>query len=182
MRDIIQADRRSANIRRAHSGRTAFRIDEKQLDSKRPRKAINKLSPLDGNSRTTEAPRSERARPLSRPTLERQRQALLALLSRLRGQISSTVNAALTSSIEATSASPDTADLAVETVDQDMALSFLSSADGTVDQIEASLRRIDDGSYGRCVRCNMKIPSARLEAIPYAVCCVECAARQERVA
>lgn len=47
-----------------------------------------------------------------------------------------------------------------------------------LDDIEAALRRVDDGTYGECVECGIAIPRARLEANPAAVRCIAC---QERV-
>lgn len=41
--------------------------------------------------------------------------------------------------------------------------------------IQAALGRIDDGSYGVCVSCGGDIGDARLEAIPEATRCVNCA-------
>lgn len=40
--------------------------------------------------------------------------------------------------------------------------------------------RIEDGSFGECEECGMKIPKARLEAIPYAALCVQCASQREK--
>lgn len=45
----------------------------------------------------------------------------------------------------------------------------------TVRLIDAALARIKDGSYGLCVRCGEQIPEKRLEALPYATTCVDCA-------
>lgn len=42
-----------------------------------------------------------------------------------------------------------------------------------------ALRSIDDGSYGVCEQCGEEIATRRLEAIPWAAMCVECAAEQE---
>lgn len=42
-------------------------------------------------------------------------------------------------------------------------------------EIELSLRRIETGDYGVCGVCGEKIPLARLKAIPWTRCCVECA-------
>jgi RNA polymerase-binding transcription factor DksA len=39
-----------------------------------------------------------------------------------------------------------------------------------------ALRRMDDGTYGRCARCGAPIAEARLRALPYALTCVSCAA------
>jgi DnaK suppressor protein len=47
-----------------------------------------------------------------------------------------------------------------------------------LNQIEAALRRIEDGSYGQCVDCGVEIPSARLEVAPEAMRCIAC---QEKV-
>ena len=62
---------------------------------------------------------------------------------------------------------------------QELALSLLGSENDTLDQIEAAIERIEDGSYGQCEECGGKIPKPRLEAIPYAALCVQCASQQE---
>ena len=41
--------------------------------------------------------------------------------------------------------------------------------------IERALERIDDGSYGKCVRCGSEIPQGRLEIMPESALCVQCA-------
>jgi len=43
-----------------------------------------------------------------------------------------------------------------------------------VEEIQAALRRIEDGTYGDCVRCGEPIDVARLEALPMARRCVRC--------
>ena len=47
-----------------------------------------------------------------------------------------------------------------------------------LNQVEAALRRIADGSYGQCIDCGVEIPSARLHAAPEAPRCIAC---QEKV-
>ena len=56
---------------------------------------------------------------------------------------------------------------------------------GTAKQLEAMLRdveraleKIEDGTYGICDRCGRLIAEARLEARPWSVLCVDCAARR----
>jgi DnaK suppressor protein len=44
--------------------------------------------------------------------------------------------------------------------------------------IDAALARIDDGSYGRCLRRGEPIGRERLEARPAAELCIECAREQ----
>ena len=55
----------------------------------------------------------------------------------------------------------------------------MGSASDTVEQIEAALDRMDEGSYGICGECGVTIPAERLEAVPYATHCVRCASSLE---
>lgn len=50
------------------------------------------------------------------------------------------------------------------------------SARGELADVDASLARVADGTYGVCVRCGRGIPPARLEVRPHATMCVDCAA------
>ena len=51
----------------------------------------------------------------------------------------------------------------------------MESDAGTLDKIESALERIEDGTYGSCEECGAKIPKTRLNAVPYATMCVQCA-------
>jgi RNA polymerase-binding transcription factor DksA len=43
-----------------------------------------------------------------------------------------------------------------------------------------ALDRIEDGTFGKCVRCGRQIAEERLEAIPYATRCIDCQRLAER--
>jgi DnaK suppressor protein len=45
--------------------------------------------------------------------------------------------------------------------------------------IDAALKRIDDGTYGTCVSCGNEIPLGRLEAHPAASLCIDCKRQAE---
>jgi DnaK suppressor protein len=47
-------------------------------------------------------------------------------------------------------------------------------------QIEAALKRIDEGEFGRCQSCGKPINPERLEALPWAQDCVDCHAKKRR--
>lgn len=49
-----------------------------------------------------------------------------------------------------------------------------------VAMIDAALARIDSGTYGVCVDCEADIEPKRLQALPFALLCTECATRRER--
>lgn len=56
----------------------------------------------------------------------------------------------------------------------------LSIAEGLLDMlrdVDAALRRMDKGTYGRCESCGAEIPSERLDARPVAALCVTCKQR-----
>ena len=44
-----------------------------------------------------------------------------------------------------------------------------------LDEINAALHRIDEGTFGKCTACGTAIAEERLKAIPYAPLCVRCA-------
>ena len=50
---------------------------------------------------------------------------------------------------------------------------IVEAEQGTLAQVNAALQRLDEGKYGICARCGKPIPPRRLEAIPYAIYCVE---------
>lgn len=46
--------------------------------------------------------------------------------------------------------------------------------------IEAALLKIDRGQYGYCEECHQPIPQDRLDALPYATHCIQCAEKRDR--
>jgi DnaK suppressor protein len=71
------------------------------------------------------------------------------------------------------------ADIGTDNFEQEFTLTLMESKERTLEQIEEALERIEDGIYGVCEKCGAKIPKTRLDAIPYTVLCVRCAARVE---
>jgi DnaK suppressor protein len=59
------------------------------------------------------------------------------------------------------------ADAGTDSFDRDFALGLLSSEQDAVYEIEQALKRIRDGSYGRCELTGKLIEPARLKAIPW---------------
>ncbi|HEY7132571.1 MAG TPA: TraR/DksA C4-type zinc finger protein [Candidatus Limnocylindrales bacterium] len=43
-----------------------------------------------------------------------------------------------------------------------------------LEAIDAALARLDEGTFGTCVRCGNPIAPARLEALPWAAHCIDC--------
>ncbi len=109
------------------------------------------------------------------------RERLLALRTRLQGDMTQMEDNALNKDHgKATSMPNDMAELGTGNFDQEFTLSLLGSEKNALDQIDEALKRIEDGSFGQCEECGMKIPRSRLEAIPYAALCVGCASQREQ--
>jgi RNA polymerase-binding protein DksA len=63
---------------------------------------------------------------------------------------------------------------ASQVFDQQRDLALRDRAIQHLAQIDAAIARLDDGTFGRCARCGRDIAPARLEALPWAVHCIEC--------
>jgi DnaK suppressor protein len=46
--------------------------------------------------------------------------------------------------------------------------------------VQIALRKLEDGGFGDCERCGEPIGEKRLEALPFARCCIDCQRRLER--
>ena len=74
----------------------------------------------------------------------------------------------------------DEIDIASDGIDRSI-LATLGTKDlNRLKLIDSALSRIEQGKYGLCMKCGKKIPQARLEAIPYALMCIECKSAEER--
>src|SRR5579863_7881658 len=50
----------------------------------------------------------------------------------------------------------------------------------TLTLVQDALRRIEEGTYGKCIVCGRQIEAARLEAVPWAVYCLEDQEKQDK--
>lgn len=71
-------------------------------------------------------------------------------------------------------------DAGSDAYDRDFALSVLAKEQDALHEIEAALKRVDNGVYGLCEMSGERIPHARLEAIPFARLTVQCQAEWEK--
>jgi RNA polymerase-binding protein DksA len=74
----------------------------------------------------------------------------------------------------------DIADTASDDIDRKMIEALGSQELKRLKLIDSALTRIEQGKYGVCIKCGKHIPQARLEAIPYALMCIECKTAEER--
>ncbi len=61
----------------------------------------------------------------------------------------------------------------------DLAAGLLEIESAELAQIDEALRRLDEGTYGGCQDCGKPIPHKRLQLVPFAARCIECARSRE---
>ncbi|GHV78243.1 RNA polymerase-binding transcription factor DksA [Spirochaetia bacterium] len=74
----------------------------------------------------------------------------------------------------------DLADIASDDIDRKTIEALGSQELKRLKLIDSALTRLQQGKYGLCVKCGKRIPQERLEAIPYALMCIECKTAEER--
>jgi len=74
----------------------------------------------------------------------------------------------------------DIADVASDDIDRRMIEAIGAQELKRLKLIDSALTRIGQGRYGTCIKCGVRIPRERLEALPYALMCVGCKSRDER--
>jgi len=72
------------------------------------------------------------------------------------------------------------AEAGTDTNDRETALRLAGGESEMLQAVAEALKRIDEGTYGKCLECGKDIPVKRLEAFPSASHCVECKSRLEK--
>jgi DnaK suppressor protein len=74
----------------------------------------------------------------------------------------------------------DEYDQANDSSDLEMQYGIVQIDAAHLEEVEAALKKIEDGTYGKCERCDSQIPAARLRIMPFASLCVKCKEVEER--
>jgi len=72
------------------------------------------------------------------------------------------------------------ADLGSDSFEQEFTLELMDSERKLISEIDEALKRIENGTYGICEIGGEMIPKQRLNAIPWARCCINCASLIEK--
>jgi len=72
------------------------------------------------------------------------------------------------------------ADQGTDAMEREMAFARGAKSGRFVHHIDEALRRIEDGTYGKCFSCGKQIPMARLKIVPHARFCIGCKEAEEQ--
>lgn len=70
-------------------------------------------------------------------------------------------------------------DLGSRQAEENLTITLVGTEEQLLEDIDAALTRIEQGTYGACEECQAEIPLERLEALPYTRYCVKCAQDME---
>ena len=76
--------------------------------------------------------------------------------------------------------SGDVVDFALDSAQDEISSQLAEVESRELSSIETALERMRDGSYGICEECATTIPLARLQALPYAMTCIQCQRESEK--
>ena len=121
---------------------------------------------------------------MNKAELEAYRASLVALRDRHNGDVSHLADEALRRTGGGAAGNLSNmpihmADLGTDNFEQEFTLSLMQNEEQLLGEIGAALERIKQGSFGQCEECQGAIPKARLQAVPYARHCVDCARKLE---
>jgi DnaK suppressor protein len=95
--------------------------------------------------------------------LNQKRQELLSDIARLKGEARDSGDDEVRDSTDDATAQQGSAE----------ALEQVTLESQTLEEVEDALKRVADGTYGKCIVCGREIPEARLKAIPWTPYCLE---------
>lgn len=174
--------KKKVKTRRVHKAKSSSRPKAKRVKASKKKRASarKKAKPLIIITKKAPTPRRERAveeRPLSSSEIQKFRDMLLEKQEEL-----SEIVHRKKAEQEFQQEEPeigDEADIATRSVEKELLFDIADSEKQTLDRVEAALRKIEKGVYGRCESCQKAIPRLRLEVMPWARYCIGCQSRNE---
>lgn len=122
---------------------------------------------------------------MTKTELDGYKKQLLALQTRLSGDISSLQDEAFKKGEDVTGGNLShlplhMADLGSDNFEQENTLQLLKNEEQILSEIDAALERINNGKFGKCEDCDSEVtPKARLKELPYTRYCFECANKRD---
>ena len=108
--------------------------------------------------------------------LEKKKELLEEIAVTMKDKVSTTIK---DSTGDISSYSYHMADQGTDAMERELAFMFASKSGRLIYHIDEALRRIQEGTYGNCIRCGKPISAARLQAVPHARMCIECKSAEE---
>jgi len=156
------------------------------------RKAVKKVPPAKTKSKAAAKTRKtikqrQRLKPSTVAVTEEERnRALKKLLISKRQEIFKEVKTEISKYIKGeTRQLVDTAlddgDWSIVDLSEDISFKHLSTHRENLLKIDEALRKLDEGTYGICEDCGEEISQERLDILPFAIYCIDCQEKREKI-
>jgi DnaK suppressor protein len=144
-----------------------------------------KIPPKVKVPKKAEAPKSVTKVPISKKEAEERKYALRNSLIKKREEIVREAKAEISRYIrgetrQLVDTALDNGDWSVVDLSEDISLRQLSTHRETLLKIDEALRKIHEGTYGKCEDCGEDISVERLKVLPFAIYCIDCQERREQ--
>ena len=204
---VRKAVRKSVKISRKPAGKAKPKAGQKKIAPKKP--AVKRgEKPAPRKARTAQKPVSKKTqgkptaktlkgrkvvaktsppkKPVRVESEEEGRTALKKVLLRKRADLLNEIKTEISKYIKGeTRQLVDTAlddgDWSVVDLSEDISLRHLSAHRETLLKIDESLRKLNEGTYGLCEDCGDVISEERLKILPFAIYCIDCQERREKI-
>jgi DnaK suppressor protein len=145
-----------------------------------------KIPPKVKAPKKAEALKSVKKVPLSKKAEEERKSALRSSLIKKREEIVREAKAEISKYIrgetrQLVDTALDNGDWSVVDLSEDISLRQLSTHRETLLKIDEAIRKIHEGTYGKCEDCGEDISVERLKILPFAIYCIDCQERKERL-
>ena len=117
---------------------------------------------------------------MKKSELKEFRTKLLELRARMTGDVASLSDEAFRSRGEDGTKAGDPEEMGSDSQDQEITFQMLQSEGNVLAEIDEAIRRIENGTYGKCRSCGGDIGKNRLEAVPHATQCIKCKNYEEK--
>lgn len=117
--------------------------------------------------------------------LTQYKKTLLEIREKLVGNVNSMEDEALRKSRQDASGDLSNvpihmADVGTDNYGRDLTIGLIQNGEEELRAIDEALERINNKTFGLCQECEKKISKARLSALPYVKCCIECQRLEEQ--
>lgn len=99
-------------------------------------------------------------------------------LDELRSFLHTTIEQSVTAVAEGIQPPGEHESLPAEGVEVELAVERTEAK--LLNEVQAALDRLEQGTFGRCIQCGVPIPQERIDALPYTAYCVKCERIQEQ--
>lgn len=166
----------AAKGKSAATAKSAARASSKSKAAESRTQTADKSPP-----RAAREERPEKPSPPAKPAVDAQWQAeMREALATQRQRLLAVVQTTQAQMAEKSGDLADVSDRASEGFEDELDMGLMAIEAAQLEDIEAAIRRIDDGSYGLCANCGKAIPRKRLEVLPFARRCLACEGENER--